>query len=121
MSNLINTLNNINDNTSFRTKHININNVLASLEELKQLLNLTQDSDMNELYNNNEFVIYKDNKYDFNYCIFLYIENYAHLTTDKKERAEIKKICLKLKDKYHKYFYKYNREHKEPVDEPTEI
>ena len=118
-NNLINTLNNINDNTSFRTQNININNVLASLEELKQLLKLKEDVFYTEIYNN-EFVIYKDNKYDFNYCIFLYIENYAHLTTDKKERAQIKKICLKLKDKYHKYFYKYNREHKQEA-QPMEI
>ena len=108
-NNLIYTLNNINDDTLFRTKDININNVLASLEELKQLLQLTQNQ-YQATVKNNEFVIFEDGKYKFNYCIFLNIENYSHLTTDKKERAEIKNICLKLKDKYHKYFNRYNRE-----------
>ena len=119
MNNLLNTLNNINDNTSFRTKNININNVLASLEELKKLLNLVENQYMATI-KNNEFVIYEDGKYNFNYCIFLYIENYSHLTTDRKERAQIKKICLKLKSKYNKYFSRYNWEHK-PTIAPVEI
>ena len=42
----------------------------------------------------------------FNMNIFLYNKNYLHLSDDKKEIADIKKICIKIANKYDKYFYK---------------
>ena len=115
MSNLLQLLENINANTSFRAKTINLDAVLLSLSELEQLLKLKEPpsnyiSDEQRVIDA-KFIKIVDGKYCFNYNIFSYIDNYDHLTTDKKERAELKKISLKISDKYNNFFKKYNRTH----------
>ena len=116
MSQLINILQNLNANISFRSKTINIDAVLISLSELEQLLKLKYPQSPYKteaiIDAESKFILNIENgKYKFNYCIFMYVENYTHLTDDKKERAELKKIALKLCDKYNGYFKKYNRTH----------
>ena len=115
MSQLLNILQNLNINTSFRAKTIHLDAVLISLSELEQLLKLKYPPSPYktdaELDDNSIFIKLVDGKYCFNYNIFSYVENYDHLTTDKKEKAEIKKVALKISDTYHNYFKKYNRTH----------
>ena len=40
--------------------------------------------------------------------VTLLFANHKHLTTGKKLLSEIKKVSIKIQDKYSKYFYKYN-------------
>ena len=108
---LLQVLINFNDNLSFRAKQININNVLASLNELKNILHLLHDAHPSPYSNfpNDEFVLIKENRYCFNYCLFSYVDNFDRITDDKKERADIKAICIKISEKYRKYFARYNK------------
>jgi len=106
---LLCTLENLNLNTSFRQYHIQIADVLTSLNELEQLLQLRYSSHLPEL--DSGFIKLIDGRYEFNSLIFQYIENYSHITTDKKIRMEIKTVSMKLAAKYKNYFIRYNATH----------
>jgi hypothetical protein len=45
---------------------------------------------------------------NINYCLTLYIDNYKHITNDRKLLKAIKDITIKIKTKYLRYFSKYN-------------
>jgi len=106
---LLCTLENLNCNTSFRQYHIQIADVLTSLNELEQLLQLKYPFRLPELESG--LIKLVDNRYEFNSLIFQYVENYKHLTIDKKLRLEIKTISMKLATKYKNYFIRYNATH----------
>ena len=107
---ILNILTIINTNTKFNKKS-KIDDVKQQLLILENLLNLKwpyqlQGLSTEELDNKNRLFDEQDN--NINYCLTLYIDNYKHLTDDRKILSEIKKITIKIKDKYVTYFRKYN-------------
>ena len=56
----------------------------------------------------NKIFTIEDGKYMFNYCLFLYIDHYKHLTNIKKDLSKIKDIGIKIANKFNGYLYYYN-------------
>ena len=54
--------------------------------------------------------LFNEQENNINYCLTLYIDNYKHLTDDKKLLNEIKKITIKIKTKYLRYFCNHNQD-----------
>ena len=54
-------------------------------------------------------LIYDVSNNNVNYCLFLYIDNYNHLSDDKDALREIKKVSLKIMYKYMRFFNSYNK------------
>ena len=107
---ILNILTIINANTKFNKKS-KIEDVKQQLLVLENLLNLKwpyqlQGLSTEELDKRNRLFDEQDN--NINYCLTLYIDNYKHLSTDKKLLNEIKKITIKIKTKYLRYFSNYN-------------
>ena len=44
-----------------------------------------------------------NNKYEWNFCKYLYVENYNAYTNSKKDRREIKEVCHKISKKFFHY------------------
>ena len=99
---ILNILTIINANTKFNKKS-KIEDVKQQLLVLENLLNLKwpyqlQGLSTEELDNKNRLFDEQDN--NINYCLTLYIDNYKHLTDDKKLLKAIKDITIKIKTKY---------------------
>ena len=110
--NILNELKLINTSTKFTMKS-DINDVKLKLSELEQLLKLKCAYQMQGLSPEQVLTInstYTEAENNVNYCLFLYIDNYKHLSTDKKELSEIKEVCLKIMHKYQRYFNAYNKQ-----------
>ena len=103
---ILNILYIINENTKFnkKSKIEDVKQQLLQLENLLQLKepfriqNLTDD----EHYKRNK--LFNDDDNNINYIIFLYVENYKHLSDDKYILRLIKEISLKLMKKFGLYF-----------------
>ena len=106
MSFLLNQLKNFNDNLNInRRKNITFEEVVMQLEQF----NLICDPKFsNKTDEENKSLHIEDNKYEWNYCKYLYVENYDVFTDSKQDRRDIKKICIKIGDKFHTYFDKLN-------------
>ena len=108
---ILNTLKLINLNTRFN-KNTNINDVKRELLLLGDVLKLktyaihTGATEAEELTLN---LIYDVSNNNVNYCLFLYIDNYNHLSDDKDTLREIKKVSLKIMHKYMRFFNSYNK------------
>ena len=107
---ILNILTIINTNTKFNKKS-KIDDVKQQLLILENLLNLKwpyqlQGLSTEELDNKNRLFDEQDN--NINYCLTLYIDNYKHITDDRKLLKEIKDMTIKIKTKYLRYFSKYN-------------
>ena len=106
----LNILTIINENTKF-TKNSNIDDVKQQLLVLENLLKLKWPYVMTgytleQIDKSNRLFDEQDN--NINYCLTLYIDNYKHITNDRKLLKEIKDITIKIKTKYLRYFSKYN-------------
>ena len=107
---ILNILTIINTNTKFNKKS-KIDDVKQQLLILENLLNLKwpyimTGSTPEEIAKSNRLFNEQDNI--INSCLTLYIDKFKHLTDDRKILSEIKKITIKIKDKYVTYFRKYN-------------
>ena len=107
---ILNMLYIINENTKFNKKS-KIEDVKQQLLVLENLLKLKwpyqlQGLSTEELDNKNK--LFNEQENNINYCLTLYIDNYKHLTDDKKLLKAIKDITIKIKTKYLRYFSKYN-------------
>ena len=60
----------------------------------------TQTEQNKHFYPNNTcFKILPGRFYDWNLCLYLYIEQYSHITENKQERKQIKDIYM-FKERY---------------------
>ena len=115
--NILSELNLINANTKF-TKNSSINYVKLRLSEFEQLLKLKRAYQLQGLTPEQLLIqnsAFSEAENNVNYCLFLYIDNYKHLSTNKKELSEIKAICLKIMHKYQRYFNAYNKQNNIPT------
>ena len=109
--NIVNTLKLINLNTRFN-KNTNINDVKRELLLLGDLLKLKTHAIHQGATEAEQFtlnLIYDITNNNVNYCLFLYIDNYNHLSNDKMKLREIKNVSLKIMYKYMRYFNSYNK------------
>ena len=110
--NILNELKLINASTKFTIKS-NINDVKLRLSELEQLLKLKCAYQMQGLTPEQVLIqnsAFSEAENNVNYCLFLYIDNYKHLSTNKKELSENKAISLKIMHKHQRYFNAYNKQ-----------
>ena len=98
--NIYDTLTEFNKNVSFRSKTTTLFDVFDKLIVFENILNFNNTASINHRINSqldNDDVIF------FDYCKFLYVDNYKELTDNNKIRAMIKEISIKIMNKFSKY------------------
>ena len=100
---LLNFNSNLNINTS---KNITFDEVMMKLDQFDFLCN---PKFRHETEEQNKSLHIVDHKYEWNFCKYLYVENYNPYTNSKKDRREIKEVCHKISKKFFHYFSDLNR------------
>ena len=88
---------------------IEAKNKLTELENLLKLKEAFRIQNLTDEEHNKRNKLFNDDNNDINYIIFLYIENYMHLSDDKYILRQIKEISLKLMKKFSLYFRRYHK------------
>ena len=88
---------------------IEAKNKLTELENLLKLKEPFRIQNLTDEEHNKRNKLFNDDNNDINYIIFLYIENYMHLSDDKYILRQIKEISLKLMKKFSLYFRRYHK------------
>ena len=100
---LLNFNSNLNINTS---KKITLDEVMMKLDQFDLLCN---PKFIHRTEEDNKSLHIVDHKYEWNFCKYLYVENYNSYTNCKKDRREIKEVCHKISKKFFHYFSNLNR------------
>jgi len=98
--NIYDTLTEFNNALSLRSKKTSLFDVFDKLIILENILNFNNTASINHRINSQLDV---DGVIFFDYCDFLYIKKYEHLTNDKKTRTMIKEISNKIMNKFHNF------------------
>ena len=95
--------NNLNIN---KGKNITLDEVMMKLDQFDLLCN---PKFIHRTEEDNKSLHIVNNKYEWNFCKYLYVENYNAYTNSKKDRREIKEVCHKISKKFFHYFSNLNR------------
>ena len=106
MSFLLCELKNFNKNLNInKGKNTTLDEVMMRLDQFDFLCNPKFSHETDE---ENKSVHIVNHKYEWNYCKYLYVENYNSYTNSKQDRREIKEICHKISKKFNNYFSNLN-------------
>ena len=95
-------------NKNLKMKNLNINEVVDKMNQIEVLLKLNYHSGVYDpMSDNNKVCRVYFGRYNFNWCLFQNINNYKHLTTNKRELYLIYKIGKIIAGKFTDYLYEY--------------
>ena len=95
--NILDILKEFNKNLSFRSKKTTLFDVFDKLIVFEQILSFHKTVYINHRTNSQLDV---DDVIFFDYCKFLYVDDYKELTDNKKIRTAIKEISIKIMNKF---------------------
>ena len=98
--NILDILKEFNKKLSFRCKKTTLFDVFDKLIVFEQILNFHKTVYINHRTNSQLDV---DDVIFFDYCKFLYVDDYKELTDNKKERTAIKEMSIKIMNKFSTY------------------
>jgi hypothetical protein len=110
----IDTMNNLkllNDGINY--KKATLEEVLLDAEILKDILGFERNKQIRGLNYRNpdnsiKYINNDNGKLDLNYLLFMYVDNFNHITLFRKERNEIKQLSYKICEKIRRFLYKHN-------------
>ena len=95
--NILDILKEFNNELSFRSKKTTLFDVFDKLIVFENLLNFHKTVYINHRTNSQLDV---DDVIFFDYCKFLYVDDYKELTDNKKIRTAIKEVSIKIMNKF---------------------
>ena len=98
-------LENFNKSLSFNKSNKN-NKFHDVLNEMEILNELCYPKFNNKTDEQNKPLTIEDNRFVWNSVKYLYGENYDAYTESKQERKALKDICIKISNKFQRYFFK---------------
>ena len=107
----MNNLKLLNDGINY--KKATLEEVLLDAEFLKDILGFERNKQIRgpnyrNPDNSIKFIKEDNGKLDLNYLLFMYVDNFNHITLFRKERNEIKQLSYKICEKIRRFLYKHN-------------
>lgn len=98
-------------NNRINYRKASISDVMRDIELLKNILGFERNKEIRGPFYRNpdnsiRFIDTLDGKTDLNYCLFMYVDHFNHITTVRSGRNDLKTLSTRICEKIRRFLYK---------------